>query len=442
MKKGIFWVAFVIVLTVIGMPVLNGMILEKRVRQSFEDMNPGTGPSGSGTRFEILSYDRRFFSSEIQWRIVSQALEKSWGIHDILFLDRVRHGFAGASTTTSLEKNPWVMDMVDKKLNGKNPLTLKTEINLLGRMESRLVLEAVSYRDTEGIIEIRPGRASLSMDWGKDRWVSKIDFEGLDLAGKIRLDGFSWQSDLGRVSGNIRAGRASFFLKEFRSSDPGKTTTLSNAVFDYELVYHPKEVSVSINTQGCLDAFQSGGEEIKNAAAGFHIRHMDAGGYEDLLAFFRDGAAEIMNSGPSNRQDMDAVRRAMEKQAADKGFEWVGICEKLLKKGLEIEVSDLKAQVPEGKIEADARIRLENDLPLSGILSFLMDPSNLLAYISMESYIILPKRRDPNGRMLLSPMFSGMPTGLFIMEKDLLLHRAETREGKLFLNHKEVIFNR
>ncbi|MCM2283500.1 MAG: YdgA family protein [Desulfobacula sp.] len=441
MKKGIFWVAFVIVLTVIGMPVLNGMILEKRVRQSFEDMNPGTGPSGSGARFEILSYDRRFFSSEIQWRIVSQALENSWGIHEILFLDRVRHGFTGASTTTSLEKNPWILDMVNKKLNGKNPLTLETEIRFWGRMESRLALEAFSYRDMEGVVEVRPGRAGLSMDRGKDRVVLKMDFEGLDLAGKIRLDGFSWQSDLERVSGTIRAGKSSFFLKKFQSSDPEKTTTLSNAAFDYELVYHPEEVSVSISTQGRLDAFQSGGEEIKNAAAGFHIRHMDAGGYEDLLAFFREGAAEIMNSGPSNRQDMDAVRRAMEKQAADKGFEWVGICEKLLKKGLEIEISGLKAQVPEGKIEADARIGLENDLPLSGVLSFLMDPSTLLAYLSLESRIILPKGLYPTGRMLLSPMFSGMPTGLFVMEKDHLLHRAETREGKLFLNSKEVIFN-
>ena len=441
MKKGIFWVAFVIVLGVIGMPVLNGMIVEKRVRQSFEDMNRNTKASGSGVLFEMISYDRRFFSSEIQWRIVSPALEKSWGIQEILFLDRVRHGFAGASTTTSLEKNPWVMDMVDKKLNGKTPLTLKTEIRFWGRMESRLALEAVSYRDTEGVVEIRPGRASLFMDWGKDRWVSKIDFEGLDLAGKIRLDGFSWQSDLERVSGNIRAGRASFFLKEFQSSDPGKTTTLSNAAFDYELVYHSKEVSVSINTQGRLDAFQSGGEGFKNAAAGFHIHHMDAGGYEDLLAFFREGAAEIMNSDPSNRQDMDAVRRAMEKHATDKGFEWIGICEKLLKKGLEIEVSGLKSQVPEGNIEADARIRIEDDPPLSGVLSFLMDPSNLLAYISLESYIILPKRLDPSGRMVLSPMFPGMPTGLFVMEKDHLLHRAETREGKLFLNRKEVVFN-
>jgi uncharacterized protein YdgA (DUF945 family) len=441
MKKGIFWVALVIVLGVIGMPVLNGMIVEKRVRRSFEDMNLITQAPGSGALFEIISYDRRLFSSEIEWKIVSQALENSWGIDEILFLDRVRHGFTGASTTTSLEKNPWVMDIVNKKLNGKTPLTLKTEIRFWGRMESRLALEAVSYRDTEGIIEIRPGRASLSIDCGKDRLVSKIDFEGLDLAGKIRLDGFSWQSDLERVSGTIRAGKASFFLKEFQSSDPGKTTTLSNAAFDYELVYHPKEASVSIKAQGRLDAFQSGDDEIKDAAAGFYIYHMDAGGYEDLLAFFREGAAEIMNSGPSIRPDMDAVRRVMEKQAADKGFEWLGICEKLLKQGLEIEVSGLRARVPEGKIEADARIRLENDLPLSGILSFLMDPSNLLTYLSLESRIILPKRRDSSSEMVLSPRFSGMPMDLFVMEEDHLLHRAETREGKLFLNGKEVIFN-
>ena len=61
MKKGIFWVSFAIVLGVVGMPVLNGMIVEKWVRQSFEDMNLSTKASGSGALFEITRYDRRFF---------------------------------------------------------------------------------------------------------------------------------------------------------------------------------------------------------------------------------------------------------------------------------------------------------------------------------------------------------------------------------------------
>ena len=54
MKKGIVFIAFVIVLGVAGMPVLNGMIVEKRVRQSFEDLNLKGMASGSGMGLQGL----------------------------------------------------------------------------------------------------------------------------------------------------------------------------------------------------------------------------------------------------------------------------------------------------------------------------------------------------------------------------------------------------
>jgi len=440
MKKGMGLVLLVIVFAIAGMPVLNGMIMEKRVRQVFEDIHQEARVTGSRPLFEILGYDRHLFSSEIEWKMVSKALENIGGIHEVVFLDRARHGITKVSTSTSLEKNPWFPDLVNGKLNGKNPLTIKTEINFWGHMKSRVALDAVSFMDGSQTVDVKPGQAILSMDWKKDRRVTEINFAGMDIPGKIKLDGFSWQSDLERVSGNIRAGRASFFLEEFQSSGPGKTT-VSKAAFDYELLYHPEKASVSIKTQGRLDSFQSGADEIKNIVAAFHIRQMDAGGYEDLMGFLQEGLMDIITSGPLILQDAHTVRRAMERQAADKGFEWVGICGKLLKQGLEIEVSGLRARMPEGDMEADARIRFENDLPLAGVLSLMMDPSKVLSYLSLKSRIRLPKILDPAGRMLLSPLYPGMPTGLFLLEKDHLVHGAETREGKLFLNQKEVLFN-
>ena len=59
-----------------------------------------------------------------------------------------------------------------------------------------------------------------------------------------------------------------------------------------------------------------------------------------------------------------------------------------------------------------------------GVYRFIVEFTG--TYISLKSRIILPKRPNPAGRMLLSPIFPGMPTGLFIMEKDHLFHMAET----------------
>lgn len=441
MKKNIVIAALLIFLIVAGMPVLNGMIMEKRLGQYFEELNQREMRSGSGTQFEIIRYDRYVFSSEIEWKIISGAFKHTLGIDELVFFDRVKHGMTGISTDTSLEKNPWFSDFVEGTLNGKNPLSVKTRFHLYGKMTSTLLFDGVSFTNNADRVDVRPGQATLSIDWRKDRILSKINFEGLNMAGRIIFDGLSCESGLERVSQNIQAGKASFFLKKFLLSDQGQTRVVSNMGVDYELVYHPDKSAVSIKMQSRLASFQSGAHEIKNASAGFDINQMDAGGYEDLIIFFQDSLAKITRTDPFSAQDIDAIRQTLEGQVREKGIEWVRICGKLLKKGLEIEVSNLKARMPEGDIKADARIRLEKDLPLAGILSLLISPAKALGYIFIDSHIILPKNPDMDDRMLLSPLYPGMSTGLFIMEADHLSHTAQTRDEKLFLNGKEVSVN-
>ncbi|MFA5902734.1 MAG: DUF945 family protein, partial [Desulfobacula sp.] len=218
MKKNMVVVMVLIGLGIAGLPALNGMIMEKRVRLFFQEINQGEARPADIC--ELIRYERHFFSSEIEWKIVSEALEKISGMREIVFIDRAEHGLTGVVTVTSLEKNQWFMDLVNGNLKGKNPLNIKTEFNYSGKMKSRLFLDAVSFTEGSDIVTIKPGEATLSIDWRKDRIGLNMNFAGLEIAGK-RL-------------------------------------AISNMTFDYEFLSHPEEAAVSIEMNGRLDLFQDG----------------------------------------------------------------------------------------------------------------------------------------------------------------------------------------
>lgn len=65
--------------------------------------------------------------------------------------------------------------------------------------------------------------------------------------------------------------------------------------------------------------------------------------------------------------------------------------------------------------------------------------------------LILKKRIEELGKKIArvngrldhpTPYYPGMQTGLFIKDGDSLVHRAETKGGKLFINGKEVVLDR
>ena len=69
MKKIIFAVGLIIILAVAGAPLVSGFIMERIVKQSFSDINKMYAETGSDISVEISRYDRKFSSSQIEWKL-------------------------------------------------------------------------------------------------------------------------------------------------------------------------------------------------------------------------------------------------------------------------------------------------------------------------------------------------------------------------------------
>jgi hypothetical protein len=77
-------------------------------------------------------------------------------------------------------------------------------------------------------------------------------------------------------------------------------------------------------------------------------------------------------------------------------------------------------------------------MTLAGFIPIVMNPYLALDIFSLESKLSLPARMAGNNPDLISPIYPGMQTGFFLQTGDRLTHEAQTRDGRLFLNQKEV----
>jgi hypothetical protein len=128
----------------------------------------------------------------------------------------------------------------------------------------------------------------------------------------------------------------------------------------------------------------------------------------------------------------------MEKQLAGLGHQMGEAYEKLLKQGLEFEISDLKATLPEGQIKGTFALGLKKDMTIAQFRRLATEPALALDIFSLKSDFSLPIKLIGENPQLLQPIFPGMQTGLFVKKGNNLIHHAETRKGKLFLNGLEL----
>jgi hypothetical protein len=77
-------------------------------------------------------------------------------------------------------------------------------------------------------------------------------------------------------------------------------------------------------------------------------------------------------------------------------------------------------------------------MTLAQFIPIMIQPELALDVFSLKSKVSLPYELIGDQENLLHPMFPGMQTGLFVREENNLIHSAETRNGKLFLNGQEV----
>lgn len=257
MKKVIIIIGLIIIVAGVGTPFVNGLVMERIVKQSFGDINQMSVDAGSDFSIEINQYNRNFSSSQIVWKIKSDALKSLYGVEEIVFVDHVDHGITGIVSTTSLEENKWFKSFVNKKLNGKNPLKIKTEYKLSGNIDSTISLDAFSFKDGSDVIEMMPGTLLIKFDKGLKNILSEMIWEGCSVSQKLRVDQLSFDSKIKKISTYIWEGNLAFKIKNIKVDDEKEQIDITNLMCGYALDYNKADSSLSVEMEYGIDNFKT-----------------------------------------------------------------------------------------------------------------------------------------------------------------------------------------
>ncbi len=442
MKKIIIAAILLIAAAGAATPFVSGIYMENVVKESFNDVNAMYAESGSDVSFEILRYDRGFASSRIEWKMNLGALNARNGIGEIVFVDTAKHGIGNIVTRTSLGENRWYTDFVNKELNGVDPLAVETVYQMSGNITSTVALSPFSFNVESETVNILPGKMVVSVDKGLRNILSEMTWEGCTSREKFGMEGFSLNSKLEKISTYIWAGDVAFAMKHLNANDGEKIMDLSNLTCDYKLDYSAEERTLAFGIGYGLEALKTGnGEEAKNAYMRIELNRIDAGGYEALMDVYMPIVQDLLNAIGKPAESTRDLPDLLDRKMAASGFKLIAATEQLLKKGLEVRIPEMKVQLPQGEVKGDLSLRLIRDMTMAQFAPVMMQPGTLLDIFSLESNLSMPLELAGRAANLFSPLYPGMQTGVLIKEGNKAVHRAETKDGKLLLNGKEVLLN-
>ncbi|MFH2092490.1 MAG: DUF945 family protein [Pseudomonadota bacterium] len=439
MKKFAIVFVLLILFAGIGMPYVNGLMMNKAVTHAMANINQMNADSGSDIKLEMIAYNRGFYSSVVEWKIDFGSLSNVYGVDDLVFVETAIHGYKGVVSQTSLEKNQWFSNLLAQSLGGENPLHIQTVYPLKGDIVSTLVMDAVSF-EKEGVrIELKPARFSLSMDRELTGFRSDLNWKGCEVPGKLKLDQIVVTSEMKKISTYIWDGQALFNVGDFWLQDGQNQMKAKHIKVRNFQDYHEDTNRLSMGIELGVDLFsENGTDELKDGFVRIRINQMDAHGYEQIAKLYTALVHDMIKTMGERGFDPDNMEALFERKMAGSGLQVLAEAEKLLKKDFEIQISDLKARLPLGKIEGSLSVSLKKDMTMTGFLPVMMQHSMVLDIFSLQSKLILPATMVGENSSLLNPIYPGMQTGLFVKQGDMMTHEAQTRDGKLFINTKQV----
>ncbi len=441
MKKVIVGVVTILIIAGICAPFVNGLVMEKIVKQSQNDLNEMYADTGSGTTIEIIQYDRSFLSSEIEWSIKLGSLAALYGVDEIILVDRADHGFTGVVSKTSLEKNQWFVDLLNDKLDGKNPLNITTTYHLWGQIESIIDIGAFSIQVENETIDFQPARVVTESDGRLTHLFSEASWGGLSVSDKLRISGISMVYDLEKISTYIWDGDISYKIESMKIEDQEENFELTNFKGEYALDFDKKKNTLSSGGEVDIENLIAGNEKVQDIFIRLDVNNMDAQGYEEFMKLYTQTMHSVLGDISAAKDDPEKMDEVLEGQMANTGLQMMAAYEKFLKNGLEIKVSDFHAQLPMGKVTGNIELKLNRDVTLAQLAPIAMQPNLAFDILSLQSDLSFPAVLAGDKPMLVSPVYPGMQTGLFVKDGESLVHRAQTKNGKLFLNGNEVVFN-
>jgi len=439
MKKVIVIVA-VLIVAGIGLPYGNGMLVERLVRQTYDDVNSLYKDAGSDASVEIIRYDRGFSSSEIEWKINLGSMKAVYGVDQIVLVDRASHQLFGIVSETSLEKNDWYVKLVNEKLGGVDPLHIKTSYQLTGKVTSTLSVDPFKFVDNDDTVDVGAGRLSVACTEGFQVFDSDGRWDGLEVVGKLSAEGMAFTSHLEKISTYVWNGSVAYSAAKAAVTSAEDSFEVTDLEGEYRMDFDKDRDTVSV--QGSFGAGVIQGSLLQQVDKPFvrvAMNNMDRQGFEQYMVAYTGVAQSLMREIEGAGQEPDAIAKAVKDQVAMAGIQLIAASEKLLKKGLEFRISDLSAHLPYGNVTGDLMLQLNQDLTYMQLAPLTSQPDLAFSMFNLKSDLSFPAALvdDPSG--FVTPPFPGVQTGLFEERDGLLVHHAETRDGKLYLNGKEVV---
>lgn len=441
MKKGIIAVVVILVLVVLGMPVVNGILMEKGFRKLVENANTMYVDAGSDTKLEIIRYDRGLLSTEVEWKIDLGSLKSVYSIDEIVFLDRAKHGYRGVVSQTSLEKNSWYTDFVDDTLGGQDPVSMSTAYMLSGDIEMLLSLHPVTLMVEGETITSKPGELFIGSDWDLETFTANGTWQGFAVADQLELADVAFSSNLKVVSTYIWEGNGSVEFAKMSATDQDVNLIMEKLKIEQSLKFDEVKNTLAVDVSYGVGSISDGMEKVEDGFVTLGLRGIDAVAYEEAMKIYTDLVSDILDEIGDVAGNEDKLIELLSEQMDIASLQMMTLAEKFLKGGLEIYMHNLHAKFAQGEVDGNVLVRLEKDITLGQMIPMLNSPEMIFEYLSFASDVQLPIALVGDDPMLTSPIYPGMKTGVFVVDGPNLMHKAETKDKKLYINGEELQFN-
>ncbi|MDJ0622737.1 MAG: DUF945 family protein [Desulfocapsaceae bacterium] len=437
-------IAVIILIIVLGgaAPYVNGLLMERTVRQAFDNANAIYTESNTDYSLEVVRYDRGFRTSEIEWKIDLGSLKAVYGVDEIVFVDRAKHGYTGVVSTTSLSENLWFQDFIDNRLQGDNPFNITTTYSFLGEIVSSFTNEPFSLTIDGDILEVKESNFEIIADNSLQKFTSTGSWQGMQAGDKVDFGAMTMSAEMEMLSTFLWDGNFQFTIDRLKIDEKQAYFNFADLNTSYTSKVDQVKNTISTESTVTMASLDTNNLVVNGAKATFGMNNMDAQAYENFMDFYTRTVSGALAEAAALEDDPQGAGKRMEEQMSRVGLQAVSALEQLLQAGLEFQVTDAEISLQEGDIQGDLTLRLLRDMTLMQFAPVVGQPDLALDILYLSSNVKLPAAFADKAPQLLMPLYQGMQTGLFVKDGDILSHQAETRNEKLYLNGNEVILKR
>lgn len=440
MKKKLLIPVVLLVILAIVIPIINGIIAEKTVKNYFASINEKA--SDIGYTAKLISYDRHLYSSDFKWEFDMGMFKELHGVEKIIVNDHASHGYTSITATNDLMENTWYSNFVNTRLGGKNPLTSKTTYSVFGKISTECTTTPFDLKIKDETLHFGAGKLTGETDAGIGHIILSGNMDGISVPEKLSLGKITLDYDIESVSTYIWKGKVSCLFDSVRADDQNEHFDAENLKTAYTLGYDPDRKTISADGTFSLDSMTINEKTVRNIAGKIAWNNVDSAGYEAFIKQYIETIKPLLPMFSKYAEgDQDAMLE-IESQMMATNMQLAASLESLLKKDLELDISDVSMEFPEGKLTADFNIKLLKDMTLIQFLPLVSNPGIITDIFSLDTKIDLPSALFQDFvPQLTTPLHPAMQTGFFINKGDTLSLDARTDGNKLLLNGNELNLN-